>query len=264
MLRLKPGRRQGRSLNHSMEYTSAQLVGWLPSFYCEGSTSKLQALPSPVILHIVLTFLYIAYLAATTFNNPFERSLGKETVRSQRYHTCETTLLSSVGKLSSSTSSSSRAMQRAIPLNMGDFQGSTVTLSDLPSSKQHFMLMAAEEASKSVLREKHGCIIVRGGEIVARGHNKHVMQISKGKVSCHAEKDAILRCRKKIYLRDADLYVVRWGKNIPGNPVIMYSAPCAACVALIRSCMKKYGLRHVYYSLDSIQKANRIYPALPH
>jgi len=186
-------------------------------------------------------------------------------VRSQRsYHTCEETrtLLPPLG--TSSTSSSSRALQRTIPLNMGAFQGSTVTLSDLPSSKQHFMLMAAEEASKSVLREKHGCIIVRGGEIVARGYNKHVMQVSKGKVSCHAEKDAILRCRKKIHLRDADLYVVRWGKNIPGNPILMYSAPCAACVALIRSCMKKYGLRHVYYSLDSIQKVNRIHSGLPH
>uniref|UniRef100_A0A7S3ZAY2 CMP/dCMP-type deaminase domain-containing protein n=1 Tax=Lotharella globosa TaxID=91324 RepID=A0A7S3ZAY2_9EUKA len=121
----------------------------------------------------------------------------------------------------------------------------------MPSSKQQFMLMACEEASKSMLREKHGCVIVRGGEVVSRGHNKHVVQFTKGLVSCHAERDAILRCRKKGHLRDADLYVVRWGKNVPGNPEIMYSAPCAACVALIRACMKKYGLRNAYYSVDS-------------
>mmetsp|Transcript_25057 Transcript_25057/g.60282 ORF Transcript_25057/g.60282 Transcript_25057/m.60282 type:complete len:116 (-) Transcript_25057:268-615(-) len=115
------------------------------------------------------------------------------------------------------------------------------------------MLTAAEEASKSVLREKHGCVIVRGREILARGHNKHVVKAVRGRISCHAEKDAILKCRKqRLDLRDADLYVVRWGKNVPGNPVIMYSAPCSACVALIRACMKKYGLRNAYYSLHSV------------
>jgi len=143
---------------------------------------------------------------------------------------------------------------------------SQVNLETLPASKKYFMLTAAEEASKSVLREKHGCVIVRGREILARGHNKHVVKAVRGRISCHAEKDAILKCRKqRLDLRDADLYVVRWGtresspskmacelsihrvnndnllsgKNVPGNPVIMYSAPCSACVALIRACMKK-------------------------
>eukprot|EP00472_Partenskyella_glossopodia_P009072 CAMPEP_0197530358 /NCGR_PEP_ID=MMETSP1318-20131121/31545_1 /TAXON_ID=552666 /ORGANISM="Partenskyella glossopodia, Strain RCC365" /LENGTH=130 /DNA_ID=CAMNT_0043086147 /DNA_START=417 /DNA_END=809 /DNA_ORIENTATION=- len=114
-------------------------------------------------------------------------------------------------------------------------------------------MVAAEEASKSSLREKHGCVIVRGKEIISKGYNQHIMQVAKDKgvVSMHAEKDAILKCRRRgTSMRDADLYVVRWGKNVPGNPMIMFSAPCSACVALIRSCMKKYGLRNAYYSVD--------------
>uniref|UniRef100_A0A7S0DFU3 CMP/dCMP-type deaminase domain-containing protein n=1 Tax=Amorphochlora amoebiformis TaxID=1561963 RepID=A0A7S0DFU3_9EUKA len=123
-----------------------------------------------------------------------------------------------------------------------DLQNCKVNIANLASNKQHFMLIAAEEASKSILREKHGCVIVRGGEIISRGYNKHAVKVPKklkGNLSRHAERDAIQNCRKKIDMRDADLYVVRWGNSVVGNPEFMYSAPCAACVSLIRACMKK-------------------------
>lgn len=48
----------------------------------------------------------------------------------------------------------------------------------LSTSKSESSFSFLEEASKSLLREKHGCVIVRGGEILARGHNKYVAQVT--------------------------------------------------------------------------------------
>jgi hypothetical protein len=63
------------------------------------------------------------------------------------------------------------------------------------------------------------------------------------KVSIHAEEHALRRADPRM-LKGASLYVIR--KSYDGN--LANSKPCKRCESIIFSCMKKYGLKNVFYS----------------
>ena len=64
--------------------------------------------------------------------------------------------------------------------------------------------IAFNEASNSNMTMKHGCIAVRSGRIIAKGHNSTRTYSNDGYInmccSCHAEIDVLRKCHKmKIY-----------------------------------------------------------------
>lgn len=101
----------------------------------------------------------------------------------------------------------------------------------------YFFEKASEYAKKStVLTHKHGCVIVKNGEIISYGYNK----ISKSTVAftIHAELDALGKIKNKS--DTYDLYVVR----INSNGDFMLSKPCDNCIKNIL----KTGIRYIYFS----------------
>lgn len=116
------------------------------------------------------------------------------------------------------------------------------------SAKQYgYLERAMHLALKSTCtHHRHGCVLVRDGEIVAEGYNRHVMYFHH-MVTIHAEVDALskLKYNRKI-IQECDLYVVRIGTNRMGNP-LKYSHPCADCSRAIL----KAGVRRVYYSTNT-------------
>lgn len=90
-------------------------------------------------------------------------------------------------------------------------------------------------------------VIVKGGKIVSIGRNKPKLNLftlynahHKNIVSTHAEIDAILRARKKIDLRGADMYVAR----VKRTGECGLAAPCDMC----RKAIQQYGIRRVFYT----------------
>ena len=120
----------------------------------------------------------------------------------------------------------------------------------LSQIKRSYIAEAMDEAVKSPLVRRHGCIIVGGGKVISRGHNHYRKGRFSAKCSTHAEIDAINNIGDKTLLRDADLYVVRIGSDHDGNIIIRGSQPCRTCLPKLLKCMRKYGLRNVFYSVD--------------
>lgn len=123
---------------------------------------------------------------------------------------------------------------------------------NISKDKLCYIYKAIEEALKSPLRCKHGCVIVKNKQIVASGYNKYRGYNRYGtshinhRMSIHAEEDAINSCRKRD-LEDAELYVIRF--NVKTNDV-SNSKPCHNCEKIINFCMKRYGLKCAYYSAE--------------
>jgi len=131
---------------------------------------------------------------------------------------------------------------------------------EIHKTDNEIMMIAIEVAKKSDMRCKHGCVIIDNkGNIISTGYNKmipascNILKLNlykedfeRCKLSRHAEENA-LRNADPRKLCGAKLYVVRWG-NKDNNPLFMQSKPCKRCTLIIESCMKKFGLRVVYYS----------------
>ena len=120
-----------------------------------------------------------------------------------------------------------------------------------------YICEAMIEAKKSDVRCKHGCVIVKNGKIIAKGHNRHRGYDKYGKAlvnqsaTIHAEADAINSCGNKNKLCNADLYVVRI--DVRHEKPVLNSKPCHNCSQLIISCMENYGLRNAYYSTTIVE-----------
>ena len=96
---------------------------------------------------------------------------------------------------------------------------------------EHFMSIALKEANKASLIDEVpiGCVIVKDGKVVARGHNKREV---KQDVTSHAEMETIRKANKKLKswrLVDCDLYVT--------------IEPCIMCMGAIY----QSHIRKVYY-----------------
>lgn len=114
-------------------------------------------------------------------------------------------------------------------------------------SQSKFLERAAKIALKSNMYRQHGAVIVIGDQIVAEGYNHDYIRLCH-KYSIHAEVHAINKARKlRMDLTEADLYVVRIGKQSMDYP-LRYSRPCESCAEYI----KKVGIKRVYYSLNEM------------
>lgn len=64
-------------------------------------------------------------------------------------------------------------------------------MASLSVTDQTYLCHAAEEARKSSLQSRHGCVAVVNGKIIGRGHNSPRTQSCDGFIqntcSCHAE-----------------------------------------------------------------------------
>ena len=123
------------------------------------------------------------------------------------------------------------------------------------------MLYAVELAKKSNMSNKHGSVIVDNkGNIISTGFNKMIYvpkdklkifdKNTRVKISNHAEEVALKNANPK-KLNGAKLYIIRaaLGTGICSEtPIFMNSKPCKRCTHIIESCIKRFGLKVVYYS----------------
>lgn len=107
-----------------------------------------------------------------------------------------------------------------------------------------------EKLSLSHRTSVHIAVIVLRGKIIAEATNR-IGTRSKGSgysnVTIHAEKNVLKALGDFNKLRDADMYVMRCGKG-DNKSKFMNSKPCADCEMFLKKCMRKYGLKNVYYT----------------
>lgn len=127
----------------------------------------------------------------------------------------------------------------------------------MPKIPASFLQEAINEAEKSEMRSRHGCIIVdSNGALISKAYNKYegipehqLKHTTKNKAirySRHAEELALNNVdRKKI--NGAKLIVIRLSCDKSEN-LFMNSKPCSRCTIIIDKFIKKFGLKSVYYS----------------
>ncbi len=101
--------------------------------------------------------------------------------------------------------------------------------------------MAIEEARKSDHESfRHGAILVSGKTVISTGYNQPKRNHFDFK-STHAEMQTIICAkRKKINVKNSDIYVVRVSKS----GVVRQSRPCDLCMNIL----KNNEIRSIYYS----------------
>ena len=123
------------------------------------------------------------------------------------------------------------------------------------------MLYALELSKKSNMTNKHGSVIVDNkGNIISTGFNKMLYvpkdklkifdKNTRVKISNHAEEVALKKADPK-KLNGAKLYIIRASLGpefCSETPIFMNSKPCKRCTQIIESCIKRFGLKAVYYS----------------
>jgi len=96
----------------------------------------------------------------------------------------------------------------------------------------------------------HIAVIVYRGKIIAEATNR-VGTRSRGcgysNCTIHAEKNVVKVLGDYKKLRDADMYVMRCGRG-DNSLKFMNSKPCSDCEYFLNKCMRKYGLKNVYYT----------------
>jgi deoxycytidylate deaminase len=117
---------------------------------------------------------------------------------------------------------------------------------------------ALELSKKSTMQNKHGSVIVdRKGNIISTGYNQllfvpkeKIKVYNKNttiKISKHAEEVALKKADPK-KLNGAKLYIIRW-TTCNGNTIFTNSKPCKRCTSIIETCIKRFGLKVVYYTI---------------
>jgi pyrimidine deaminase RibD-like protein len=119
----------------------------------------------------------------------------------------------------------------------------------LADSQRKYLQKCVRLAEKSLLNQKHGCVIVdkKTGVIISQGYNSNLKNHTNVS-SLHAEIAAICKAKKNVINAiECDMYIVRIGKNGPGN--LRYSKPCPHCSFVIQTQTR---IRHVYYSINDM------------
>ena len=100
-------------------------------------------------------------------------------------------------------------------------------------------------ANKSMMNQKHACIVVHGNTIIAEGYNQTIDYFSHS-YSLHAEVVAISKLKPfpKSYLRQCKMYVFRISNTNPN--IFRMSKPCLNCQRAII----EMEIGKVYYSCD--------------
>jgi hypothetical protein len=96
----------------------------------------------------------------------------------------------------------------------------------------------------------HMAVIMFRGKIISKATNR-VGSRSKGcgfsNYTIHAEKNAVKQLGDYTKLKGADMYIMREGRG-ENKSIFINSTPCADCQYFLHKCMKKYGLKNVYYT----------------
>lgn len=103
-------------------------------------------------------------------------------------------------------------------------------------------------ANKSIMQQKHSCIITHNGDIVSEGYNQWVNRWCH-KWSLHAEVVALNKVKHmpKWWLKECKMYVFRLSNTDPTG--FRMSRPCRDCTTAIeRACIGK-----VYYTSDDME-----------
>jgi tRNA(Arg) A34 adenosine deaminase TadA len=117
----------------------------------------------------------------------------------------------------------------------------------LTKKQEKIFSSSLEEAEKSNLLFKHGCVATYGGHIIASGYNTHKNysqhdEFVHNQCSCHAEMNVLrkiyyrYRKMKKIHklnriMKRTTLYISRCSNSGTSTN----SAPCAKCLEVIQS-----------------------------
>ena len=122
--------------------------------------------------------------------------------------------------------------------------------------KQYYVDLARQEAEKSNMYQKHGCVIVKSRKvdnrkIVVKGYNYTKTEFNHKK-SIHAEVDAFMKIAWLDDFSDCDVYVVRICNT--NHDILRYSRPCKDCAQLLME--KKF--RNIYYSTDNDEYSCKI------
>lgn len=107
----------------------------------------------------------------------------------------------------------------------------------------NYIDIAIEEAKKSNMRCKHGCVIVYKKKIVAKGHNCYIPNCTH---TVHAEISALKKLRKNASnISSHKMYVVRISREKDCNNITTISKPCENCSKSIQ----KAGIKKIYYTI---------------
>lgn len=119
----------------------------------------------------------------------------------------------------------------------------------LSNRDRSYLSVARYFATKSVARNTHGAVVVKGGRVLGTGWNKnrnHPAVVSpehiKTDCSYHAEEVAIREAGED-NVRGAVIYVARVNKN--GND--RDSKPCPKCASLI----EQVGIKRVVFTMEA-------------
>jgi pyrimidine deaminase RibD-like protein len=114
----------------------------------------------------------------------------------------------------------------------------------LSNRDKAWLKRALNLAATSTANKRHGCVIIRGGNVVGVGVNKYInkpfftSQEHMNRCSIHAEVAAIRNAKGNV--RGATVYVARI--NNQGEP--KFSQPCANCQAVL----DEYGVRRAVWT----------------
>lgn len=105
-------------------------------------------------------------------------------------------------------------------------------------------------ANRSYMTQRHGAVIIRNGEVIARGTNRHESHLYH-LFSLHAEMDCIADLKKKYtaeiksrkWMRDCRMIVVRVSRE-NGNERLRMSKPCQFC----KRAIEETGIPIIFYS----------------
>jgi tRNA(Arg) A34 adenosine deaminase TadA len=122
---------------------------------------------------------------------------------------------------------------------------------DISNKDFNFLQIALNEAIKSKMLMKHGCVAVLNGVVLATGYNNY-RTYSRDKLlnhttfACHAEVDVLRKIIKQHHKKNkVVLYIVR----INNSGFFMNSKPCLNCIKLI----KKYNIKRIVYSCSKTE-----------
>jgi deoxycytidylate deaminase len=105
------------------------------------------------------------------------------------------------------------------------------------------MQLAYSEAIKSKVPNRHGCVIARGGKVLASSYNKaktHPIARHHYSQMLHAEAACIIALDEQD-LRGSDMYVCRVMRT---DGLFGMSRPCSSCGRIIVAS----GIRNVFYT----------------
>lgn len=94
----------------------------------------------------------------------------------------------------------------------------------------------------------HTAYLVKRGKVIAEATNRYGSRkqgSGYSERSIHAERNLVKELGDVSRLRGADMYVVRTDAR---GDSFLCSKPCNECMVFLQKCIKKYGLKNVYYT----------------